>query len=106
MGEQHGWSNRFSSIAAARAGMEEPRLLVVSDTLLQDIGGDLTPDDAKKLMMTRGYIVESDGLRVLAGGLSSGAMVLGAPSKTGTYIRSGDWLSVLIRQADRSVMLV
>lgn len=107
LGARYGWANRFSSIAAARARMSEPRLLVVSDGLLKELGGDeLTAEDAEKLMATRGYIVESDGLRVLAGGLPSGAMVLGAPSSTGFYVRSGDWLSILIQRADQSVMLV
>lgn len=101
-----GWDNRFASVAEAKSEMAEPKLLVVSDAHLQEIGGGLSAEDTQKLMATRGYIVEVGGLKVLAGGLPAGAMVVGPPSQVGVYTRTGDYLSILVQRANRSILLV
>jgi len=107
MGREHGWNNTAPTIAEARARLAEPRQVVVSDALLQEVGGgELSAEDIGRLMTTQGYVIETDGLRVLAGGLPAGAMVLGSPATTGFYTRSGDWLSIMVLRADRSIVLV
>jgi len=107
LGQEHGWDNRFPTLTQARERMAEPRLVVVSDALLREVGGgDLTPEDVEQLMLTRGYVLEADGLKVLAGGLASGAMLAAAPSSTGFYTRTGDWLSIFVQRANRAILLV
>jgi hypothetical protein len=107
LGVQLGWQNRFPTIAQAREKMDQPWMLVVSDALLHEVaGGGLSPENIEKLMAFQGHFVEVDGLKVLAGGLPRGALLTAPLSETGFYVRTGDWLSVFVQRADRSILLV
>lgn len=107
-GAEQNWPNRCSTIAQARERLVDARMLTISETLLETVVGDaLTTDDVSKLMAAQGYVVEVDGLRVLAGGLPDGAAMLSvAPVLLGFYTRTGEWLGIQIHRADRSILLV
>jgi len=86
----------------------EPTSIVVSLSFLEDACGmSITLEDAEEIMLAQGYVTESDGLRVLAADLPvGGAFVVTSPSVVGTYFRVDQHLGVLIRRADRSLVLV
>lgn len=107
---QQGWSNRCNTLSQAKARMEalgvQPRACIVGLPFLEE-AGELTEEDADKLMMFKGYVAEVEGVRALVSGLSAGrAILMASPSQVGDYVRVGDYLGVLICQADRSVVLV
>ena len=110
---EYRWTNRCTSIAEAVARMSGfglmPKVLVVSLTLLQEAcQREVTVEEAEKLMMVQGHITEVNGLRVLlATKLPPSAAVLAtAPNLVGAYTRVDDYLSVLLYQADRALVLV
>lgn len=109
---QHDWPNRCRSLDEAKVRMEAlgmvPRAYIAAPSLL-DAASDkeLSGDDADKLMMFQGHVAEVDGIKILASGLPDGRGILTSiPSKTGRYVRSGDFLGVLVCRADRSMVLV
>ena len=107
---QRQWSNRCSSIAQAVAQMREsglePRAIVVSPSFLEDTcGTPLTLEEAEEMMLAQGHVAESDGVKVLAAGLPEGAAFV-ATASVGVYFRIDQHLGVLIRRADRSLVLV
>jgi hypothetical protein len=103
---QQDWSNRCISMSQAKARMEalgvQPKVFIVGPSFL---GDELTEEDAEKLMLLKGCIAEVEGLKVLAADLPPGQALL-ATSKVGSYVRSGDYLGVLVCQANRSLVLV
>lgn len=109
---QHEWPNRCSSVAQAVACMAalrlEPKSLVVSPSFLEDAcGKPVTLKEAEELMMAQGYVAESEGVRVLAADLPEGSAILAAaPAIVGVYVRTDNWLGVLVRRIDRALVLV
>jgi len=109
---QQSWSNRCSSISQATARMValglEASALIVSTTFLEEACGKaLTDEDAERLMMMQGFVAEVEGVKVLASGLPTGTAILASPrASLGTYIRADDQVAILIRRADRSLVLV
>jgi len=107
---QQGWSNRCNTLSQAKARMEalgmQPKACIVGPSFLEE-AGELTKEDADKLMMFKGYVAEVEGVKALASGLSAGkAILMASPSQVGDYVRVGDYLGILICQADRSLVLV
>lgn len=107
-----GWGNRCTSVRGAQAFMVgqglEPKMLVVPYSMLRAVGVDVSLEEAENLMLAQGCVAEVEGLRVITSTvLSSGSAVLStAPALVGTCVRVDDRLGVLIRQANRSIVLV
>jgi hypothetical protein len=105
-----GWGNRCEKLSQAAsvlgAGGFEPRHLVIPPALLEEAcGADLSLENAEELMRAQGYVTEVDDLKVLVGNLP-GAILAAAPMLVGVYARSDNYLSLLVRSADRSLVLV
>lgn len=109
---QQSWPNRCSSISQATARMValglEASALIVSSTFLEEACGKaLSGEDAEKLMMMQGFVAEVEGVKVLASDLPAGTAILASPRVSlGTYIRADDNVAILIRRADRTLVLV
>ena len=111
----NGWRNRASSIDEAfrlmvSLGYEPSTLIVPFDTLQQVCGSDLSEEEAERITMVRGYVVEMEqGVRVVSArrALPSGAAILTASkSFVGYYSRARDYMGVTLCRADRSLVLV
>jgi hypothetical protein len=107
------WGNRCRSVSEAMAFMVrqglEPRTRVAPLSLLKEACGvAVGEDEAENLMLAQGHIAEVDGVRlVTTTALPQGAALLAAaPAIVGTYFRVDDCLGVMIRQANRSLVLV
>jgi len=109
--EREGWSNRCKDLTEAQDVMrslgETPRALVVPPSTLEEACGEAMPvEQAERLMMMQGYVSRtSDGLLILASDLPEGKSLLASDS-VGAYVRSYDHVAVLIRKADRSLVMV
>lgn len=107
----HSWPNRCGSISEGFSRMTsfgmDPQFLVVSQDLVQAACG-VPVSDAEQLMRAQGYIAEVRGARVLASAhlAPSAAVISTTPALVGTYTRADDCVSVLIHQADRTLVLV
>lgn len=104
---QQDWSNRCISLGQARERMVslglEPRTFIVSLSFLKD----LSTEDADKLMQFQGYVTEVEGIRILASTLPPGrAILVATPIQAGLYVRSGDYVGLLVYHANRSLILV
>lgn len=111
MSVQYEWANRCTSIGAAKARMESlglrPKAFILGPSFLEEAAGNITEDDADKLMMMQGHIAEVEGVMALAANLLPGRAILATtPSQVGDYVRVGDYVGILIHQADRSLVLV
>jgi len=109
---QQGWGNRCIDLGQARPLMETlgvtPGAFIVGPSILASATGkDLSEEDIDKLMRYQGFVAEVDGVKILASDLPEGKAILATvPSQTGLYVRSGDYLGVLICRANRSLVLV
>jgi hypothetical protein len=109
---QQGWSNRCTDLQQARLLMGSsgvtPRAFIVGPSVLAEATGkNLSEEDVDKLMRYQGFVAEVDGVRILASDLPDGKAILAAiPSQVGLYVRSGDYLGVLICRANLSLVLV
>jgi hypothetical protein len=106
LSRQYQWSNRCKSIAEAKVTMEgfglEPKALVAPVTSLK-----ISAKDAGELMFVQGHMAKVEGLKILGSELSEGTAILAAaPSHVGIYMRSDDYLGILIKLASRSLVLV
>lgn len=109
---QHGWPNRCRSLSEAagllqRLGSDPFHVVVGPDQIAEACEAPLTVEEAEKLMMAQGYVAEVGEVKVLVAGLPRGAaMVTASPSLLGVYSRVDDRLGLLIKRADRAVVLV
>jgi len=88
-------------------GLEASALIVSSTFLEEACGKALSGEDAEKLMMMQGFVAEVEGVKVLASDLPAGTAILASPRVSlGTYIRADDNVAILIRRADRTLVLV
>jgi hypothetical protein len=85
-----------------------PRSFIVGPSFLEEAAGkSLSEEDLNKLMRLQGHITEVEGVKVLASCLPPGKAILTTvPSQVGQYIRTGDYLGLLICRANRSLVLV
>lgn len=75
----------------------------------KDFELDMTPKEAENLMLSKGYVAEVDGLKILSAreAIPSGSALLFANrSETGVYTRSEDFLALTFYRADRSVLVI
>jgi hypothetical protein len=109
---QQGWGNRCIDLGQARDLMKAlggtPGAFIVGPSILASATGkDLSEEDIDKLMRYQGFVAEVDGVKILASDLPDGKTILAsAPSQVGFYVRSGDYLGVLICRASHSLILV
>jgi len=81
-GGLHGWNNRFPTLDAALAGMDPglpPKVAAVSfETLREIAGNDLTEEEAERVTLAKGCVVEVHGVRILSarGALPKGSAIL------------------------------
>lgn len=108
--ETLGWSNRAPTPAAgvkAMLGMGvQPKFLLMP---FEDMNLDMSEEDADKVSLSKGCVVETEGLKVISArhALPSGcAMLFADRAETGHYTRVADFLAVTLCRADRSVLLV
>lgn len=112
LSETNGWSNRCTSLTEALAkmsgfGLEPKTLLVPLLTLSQMCGQEITLEDAQKITVGQGFVTKVDDMKVLFSGLPEDLILVGTtPALVGTYTRVDDYLGLVLRQVNRSVMLV
>jgi hypothetical protein len=108
---REGWANRCSDLGEAQDVMlslgETPKAVVVPPSVLEQACGEkMTIERAEHLMAMQGYIARTkEGLLVLSADLPEGRAFL-ASGTVGAYVRSHNHVGVLIRRADRSLVLV
>jgi hypothetical protein len=104
-------SQLCSTVAGAMAKMRgfgvEPKTLIVSVSFLQSDSGPVTFEEVEAVMLAQGFVSRVDGVNVLVGDLDSGVAVLAAtPSIVGEYIRTDDRLGILLKNVDKTLVLV
>ena len=111
--KKHGWDNRCKSLKDSAAKMAslgyDPKWLLIPHSEVEEVcGGELTPEDVEKLTLVKGYVAEVDSVKVLVtDALPEGAAILGTlPSLVGHYMRSYDYLSILLAGVNRTIVLV
>ena len=103
-----GWSNRCTSISEAVTFLKEPRTMVVSYELIREAcGEDIDQETANSLMVQQGFLSEVNGIRVGVASLKSNeALVASAPKVVGTFVRVDTSIGILIKGADRTLVVV
>lgn len=109
-----GWRNRSKSISSGMTQMQEtgyePKALIVSHALLKEAcgGQDLSEEDVRTLMLTKGFLAEVHEVRAFMCPLlkPGTAIIAASPTFVGGYARVGHSLSISLQLADRSVILV
>jgi len=103
---QGNWGNRCSSVLVAmerlrKSGLE-PKSLILSSALLKEVCGE------KAASVKGGFVTTLEGgLQVFVAALPDGAaLVLPSPEKLGFYTRVRDYVGVMIRRADQTIMVV
>jgi hypothetical protein len=101
---RNGWSNRCTTLSQAKVLMEswemQPQRLVTT------LDG-LSQEGVSEMMRCRDCLTEVDGLKVLPSDLLLGqSMLTASPVQVGLYVRTGEYLGILVRQANRSIVLV
>lgn len=101
--------HRVTSVREAMYRIEacgmEPQSIVVSPQLLAEIIGhaSVPMDDARK----QGEVATFHGVTVFLADLPGRAgLVAAAPGLVGSYVRTGDYLGVVIERADQSIAVV
>lgn len=107
-----GWGNRVKTIADGTRFLNsyglEARKLIVSYDLLRDLSDEpLSPEDVNRLMVSRGSVCEVEGIQVAVAPLPSKSALLSIhPNLSGTFVRTGDRIGVLIQNADRTLVVI
>jgi hypothetical protein len=106
-----GWANRAESVRAAFDVLAKfglvPHTIVVGPSRIQEVAPDLTVADAQKAMQAKSEVCRINNTVVLLADLPDGAaLVATLPSLVGCYTRVGDYVGVLIQQAQQSVVVV
>lgn len=113
LSEVRRWTNRCRTVVEAVERMKTfghtPYALVLAfETLKDTCGVDLSPEEIRKLMFAQGRVAEVDGLSVYAstGLRGSQAIVATKPNLVGLYTRVDTSLALMVRRADKSLVLV
>lgn len=105
--------HRFASVREAMHQIEvcgmEPQSIVVSPLLLAEILGHapIPMDDVREAARKQGEVATFHGVTVFLADLPGRAgLVAAAPGLVGSYVRTGDYLGVVIERADQSIAVV
>jgi len=108
-----GWDNRCVNLSDAVRKMtsfqlEARYLLLPYSDLPRICGAELSEDEVDRLTLSRGYVAESEGILILVtDALAEGQAILStSPGLVGHYMRSREFLSIMLCQADRSLILI
>lgn len=110
---KHGWPTLCASVGEALSRMAsfglEPKTLVVPYSSLKSIAGtELTEEEADKVSLSKGCVVEVDGVKVLSArkALPDGtALVMASNVFVGRYTRIYDHVGITILRANTSVLI-
>jgi hypothetical protein len=101
-----GESRKFRSLANALRGVEDagshPCAIVIPPTSL---GPGVDVAQAQRLMEVAGYVSVADGVYTLLGNLPEGNALVVA-RQAGHYLRTGDWLALMLLAVDRRFAVV
>lgn len=107
------WANRCSKVEEAipqmsAMGLEARSIVVPLDTLQEVCGTEMSETDVRNLMFAQGYVAEVNGMKVFVSKSlpKDAAIVAALPSLVGSYVRADDSLALMIRRADKAIVLV
>jgi len=105
--QDRGWDNRCTSVPEAlekmRAAGIKPRSIVIPEEDLPQTGVDLKT--AEYLMRFQGYVSVVDGVQTLVGPVPAKQRLVVA-ADAGVYLRSDDYIGVMVFKANRSFSVV
>ncbi len=106
------WRNRCSTLTQALDRMRsfglKPWSVVIPESLLREVcGPERDLEGARKSMQLRGHVAVVDGIQVLLSSLPDRTAIVAAePSRVGFYTRVGNYLGILLQEANRSLVVV
>lgn len=111
LSESESWSNRCKTVRDAVYRMRshglEPRSIVISPALLGDMLPEMNLEQAWERMGSKGEVAEVEGVHIMMADMLEGtALVATIPTFVGTYVRTGDYVGVMVHNADRSLVTV
>lgn len=110
LAHKNGWVNRCGTVEDALRCMSgfglEPHAVVVSPSRLTEAVPDLTPEQAREAMLSRGCVTEGSPFVYLADLPENTALVTASPTILGNYVRVGEALGVLLQRVNQAIVVV